>query len=195
MEYNPSAHSMFVLSLLLCLVWISPFSSSQDSSKKIPDHPHKMKLTTDEREQTIDQLLAIVTDEKLQENNREKVIKAIQALGSLKAIQAAPELVELIDYQRDREDVIRTKGHRGIPSPRKVYPAMDALMKMGKPVLPIVIHALLKKERDNTFKRNVRVLNFRILDEKRENVNEFIRRQIKIHKHEDLLKEFILDDR
>jgi len=95
----------------------------------------------------ISDLLLILRDTKVREQDPQRLTKAIERIGELKAPAAVEDLVQLITYNRkfewERDDVINeirliTIGNR--------YPAISALSQIGKPSLPAVIKVVKTHE-------------------------------------------------
>ena len=107
------------------------------------------------RQERVAKLLAIVADDQLAASkrweDRSRVNEAIKALGELKAVEAAPALIERLDMHVNPTGFIKIGE---IPPTENIYPAAKALITMGKPALPFVADGLPQKNRSDLFGRN-----------------------------------------
>ena len=104
--------------------------------------PTQEEGTYDEKVRT---LLEIVGDTSLQQTAPDRVIQAIQELGRLKAKEGAQSLVKLLAFKRTwpgehSADGTITEIHTLTPASR--YPAVGALMEIGKGSLPALLKAI-----------------------------------------------------
>ncbi|HKY03954.1 MAG TPA: hypothetical protein VJQ56_03640 [Blastocatellia bacterium] len=107
-------------------------------------HPHSGQLAEEKvTQKNAAELMAILRDEQLRMNDPDQVLKAIESLGQMKEKDAIDDLVRLITFARadtsvkgDYIDEIRllTPGDR--------YPALIALMEIGKPAMPALINTI-----------------------------------------------------
>jgi len=113
------------------------------------------------REQRIVELIAIVENRELAEANRKKVVEAILALGELGAAEGIPVLVEKLDFHISKSGIVKMGE---IPPPEKVYPAVKALLMIGRPALPALTDAIAmaNANRSETFLDNARYTIIRI---------------------------------
>jgi hypothetical protein len=79
--------------------------------------------------------------------SRERVVNAIVELAQLRASGAAREVAELLDFD------VYIDGTE-LPSPEQRYPAVRALIEIGRGVLPAVLDAVADRGRSEPFVQN-----------------------------------------
>ncbi len=111
-------------------------------------YPHSASQVSP-KEDELEKLLNTIRDTNLQETDPNRVIKAIQRLGELRDPAAVDDLVPLLTFRRwypwekdphAKIDAVEPIG----PSTR--YPAVGALMDIGKPSLPALIKVIENHE-------------------------------------------------
>lgn len=92
------------------------------------------------RQSMIAALMAIVesTPKDVEGPERNAAVNAIYVLGAMRAIEAVEVLVEYIDFARRSEQ----PAVDVIPAPGNIFPAVRALIEIGKPSIPAVLNAL-----------------------------------------------------
>jgi len=94
----------------------------------------------EQRREIIDRLIEFLRngDKNAMGAKRASLVSAIKILGELRAVEAAETLVTYIDYfSGDRKAAFQR-----IPLPSEKYPAVKALVNIGRPVIPAIIHRL-----------------------------------------------------
>jgi hypothetical protein len=120
--------------------YLVPPAASGAAAEEKTSVPYEETKGPKVRAERIAELLAIARDETLAKDKPEAVKKAMLALGEMKALEAIPVLIEKLTW-------------RGPESPRmqhvgEMFPASDALVKMGPIVLPYVADAIALRPRD-----------------------------------------------
>ncbi len=110
------------------------------------------------RNRIINDLSGVIHDKNLREKNISAVIGAIDILGDIKAVESAPDLLDIVDYNRFWGDQKRPAGTDRIPvyledtpDPNnlgKHFPCVIALIKMRVPFALVVDR--LRGECDST---------------------------------------------
>jgi len=92
-----------------------------------------------QRKELISSLINILEqgDKNAKREKRSSQVAAINVLGEMRATQAVDILVDYIEFRASDELIM----HRLTP-PSEVFPAVKALIKIGKPSLPPVLRAL-----------------------------------------------------
>lgn len=104
-----------------------------------------------ERVKRIKELIAVVQNDQLIAKDRLEIHKAMLRLGRLKAIEAAPAIVERLDLHLVKEETLLEGS---LLPPQVHFPAIMALSQIGKQTLPIIADAVSHKERNPRFKQN-----------------------------------------
>lgn len=104
-----------------------------------------------ERVKRIKELIAVVQNDQLIAKDRLEIHKAMLRLGRLKAIEAAPAIVERLDLHLVKEETLIMQA---LLPPQVHYPAIMALSQIGNQTLPIIADAVAHKERNPRFKKN-----------------------------------------
>jgi hypothetical protein len=94
--------------------------------------------------QRIQRLIATINEDKLAKSDLPQVLEAIHELGRLRAVEAAPALVERIELRDDLK-------HTLDPQMGELYPAMGALTQIGERALPAILQAIAAQERSDHF--------------------------------------------
>ncbi len=84
---------------------------------------------------------------------RDQLADAIHELGRLRAVEAAPELSELLEF----EDLRAWRGAGEVPGYRERYPAIGALVEIGGTSVPAVLEAVAAARRSERFVKNAAV--------------------------------------
>ena len=96
------------------------------------------------REGQVAGLLGIIRDESLREKDPKRVSADFAKLGEMKATEAIPDLVRLLEfrvYEPWEKDPTLEPSDRLRTSARK-YPAIGALVGIGEPALPALVRAV-----------------------------------------------------
>lgn len=105
-------------------------------------------ISQENSEEEITRLILILGDQKLRESDPDRIIKAIQRLGELKATVAVDDLVGLLTFKQtfkwERDDGIVHEIQPITPGNR--YPAVSALFQIGKPALPALVSVIERNE-------------------------------------------------
>jgi HEAT repeat protein len=109
---------------------------------------------------TVENLRMVLQDTELRQREPDRVVKAIQKLGRLRAAEAIPDLVNLLGfrYWRDWEKKpgpVRMGGRHLIYVGTR-YPATEALVEIGKPALPALLEVVETREFDSIESKNAR---------------------------------------
>lgn len=103
----------------------------------------------------VERLLTIVRDERLRQSEPDRVAQAIKRLGELKSTGAINDLIRLLIFKRTFEweacDMIN-EIHLTTASER--YPAVGALIEIGKPSLPALIDVIGAHDSNSLESRN-----------------------------------------
>lgn len=94
----------------------------------------------EQRREMIDRLIEFLRsgDKNAMGTKRASLVSAIKVLGELRAVEAAETLVTYIDYfSGDRKAAFQR-----IRLPSEKYPAVKALVNIGRPAIPAIIHRL-----------------------------------------------------
>jgi hypothetical protein len=90
-------------------------------------------------------LLATIRDSHLREREPEKVTKAIERLGQMRAAEAVEDLAQLLTFE-GRFEWQRAQTRPGVLShlapDDSLYPATTALFQIGEPALPALVKVL-----------------------------------------------------
>jgi hypothetical protein len=96
------------------------------------------------REDEIVRLISDLRDTRVRQDDPERLIKAIERLGDLKATAAIDDLIQLIGFRRtfswERNDGFVVERQPITPGNR--YPAVSALFQIGKPALPALVQVI-----------------------------------------------------
>ena len=120
--------------LVVAAVYAAGWQSvtSDDEAKRTEAYQQVVK----ERKEMIRYLLLAISSEQMQENNRPGVVAAIELLGEIRASEAVTALADLLLYGATKGVEYPPDGsRRELRNPRKSFPAVDALIKIGKPSL------------------------------------------------------------
>ncbi|HUV05057.1 MAG TPA: hypothetical protein VMX94_08110 [Armatimonadota bacterium] len=115
-------------------------------------------LVGDERNQIIGSLRSIIQDPLMREKNMAAVVGAIEILGDIRAVEAVPDLLDMIDYNRfwgaTKEPHLPDRiviGLPDTPDPDELgrhFPCVTALVKTRVPHELVI--AKLRCEKDDT---------------------------------------------
>ena len=118
-------------------------------------------LVGDERNQIIGSLRSIIQDPLMREKNIAAVVAAIEILGDIRAVEVAPDLLDMIDYSRfwgaGKEPHLPDRiviGLQDTPDPDELgrhFPCVTALVKTRVPHELVI--AKLRCEKDDTRKK------------------------------------------
>lgn len=110
----------------------------------------------DNNEGEVSTLISVLRDSRLRQDDPERVIKAIERLGDLKAAAAVDDLIQLIafrrtfSWERNGGSILElqpiTPGNR--------YPAVSALFQIGKPALPALVKVIEGSESNSLENQN-----------------------------------------
>src|SRR4030067_1050205 len=88
------------------------------------------------RSYIINELITVVRNNKVNENKRDNVIRAIELLGEFRAVESISTLVDMVDYERPNLPDTNI-------SDDYIYPAIGALIQIGKPSLNAIGQLIL----------------------------------------------------
>jgi len=101
----------------------------------------------------IEELLKTVRNKTLMQTDPERLVKAIERLGQLRALTAIDDLTELLTFRRTfkGEEIAVAPGRTIINashlySPDERYPAILALRALGEPALPALVRVIETNE-------------------------------------------------
>jgi hypothetical protein len=105
---------------------------------------------------TVENLRKVLRDAELCQRDPDRVMNSIRRLGSLRAVEAIPDLINLLGF-RYTYPWERDGGPHGVrPSSLSRYPARDALIEIGKPALPALLEVVETREFDSIESKNAR---------------------------------------
>lgn len=92
------------------------------------------------RQGIISALLTLIeqTPKKIKGSKRNNVLHAMNTLGQMRATEAVELLVDYMDFPRPSKGLTADS----IPLPDKLYPAVGALIRIGRPSIPPILGAL-----------------------------------------------------
>ncbi len=107
------------------------------------------KQRPDAQDEKVSQLIVILSDQKMRQDKPQHVIQAINQLGQMRSIAAIDSLVRLLTLRQDFEwekpvDHVVLKRHPISVDGR--YPAVGALIQIGKPSLPALAKVIETEE-------------------------------------------------
>lgn len=92
----------------------------------------------------VEELLAIIRDERLRGEDQSRVARAMYRLGEIHAVEAIDDLTGLLTYRRSFEsDETRVNN---LIEPTSRYPAIGALYAIGEPSLPALLKVIEEHE-------------------------------------------------
>jgi hypothetical protein len=99
----------------------------------------------------VQELLSVLRDENLRERSQQEVVKAINKLGELRSREAIDDLVSLLSFKQTfmLEEEAKSKGiieRIHVITPDTRYPAIGALICIGKPALSSLINVVQSQE-------------------------------------------------
>lgn len=105
----------------------------------------------------VEQLLAVIRNEKNLKRNPEQIKRAIDRLGELKAKSAIDDLIRLITFQyrfatESSDTMIINDIHLVTPAGR--YPAVGALFQIGEEALPALVQTIASNESNSLASEN-----------------------------------------
>ncbi len=92
----------------------------------------------------VEELLTIIRDDRLWEEDQDRVARAMYRLGELRAVEAINDLTRLLTYRRSFESDETRVGNLIEPTSR--YPAIGALYGIGEPSLPALVRVIEEHE-------------------------------------------------
>ena len=93
----------------------------------------------------IEELLKTVRNKTLMQTDPERLVKAIERLGQLRALTAIDDLSQLLTFKRTfKGEEIGIFVH--LYSPEERYPAIRALRAIGEPALPALVRVIETNE-------------------------------------------------
>jgi len=103
----------------------------------------------------ISNLISIIRDKTLLRTDPEKVIKAIDRLGELKAVAAVDDLADLLTLSRGEKYFdVENQPSGGIITPYSVYPAIKALAEIGEKSTKTLIKVIESNEASSLAAKN-----------------------------------------
>lgn len=131
--------------MLFLLVLVIGMQAATFQSKTAMSESETQKHETEE----VSKLLAVVRDDNLQKTDPERVVKAIQRLGEVRAEPAIEELIGLLTFRHtfiwENEASGAIEEIQPI-TPWNRYPATSALAQIGKPALPALAKVIQESE-------------------------------------------------
>jgi hypothetical protein len=126
-------------------------------------------------------LLAKLRDEALRREDPEQVFKVMRRLGELRAAEAVPDLISLLALKRvfdweTPENAGRTGIEETAVTPANRYPAVDALISIGKPALAPLVAVIEGREGGSTESENAVYGVFMILEARPSKASDYLRR-------------------
>lgn len=148
---------LFSLALQACALKAMPESASQPRDKEPQQSASVVNAEArSANNQDVERLLAIIRDERLRGSDPERVTKAIERLGEIRAIAAIDDLAQLLSFRGsfdwEKSQVPGVLNHLVLPS--DLYPATTALFQIGKPSLPALIKAIETHESGSLTSKN-----------------------------------------
>src|SRR5207237_1137991 len=133
------------------------------------------------RRREVECLLSKLRDEQLRQSDPEEVFKAMRRLGELRAVVVVGDLVRLLTLKRIFDwETPENAGHTGIEETiitvANRYPAVDALISIGKPALPALVEVIGSRESGSLESENAIFGVFMILQAQPAKGAEFRRR-------------------
>lgn len=128
----------------------SMMSDQTDTSARAAE----LQSRAEDEETELSRLLAIIRDNKLRESNPQMVVRAIDRLGELKPISAIDDLVGLLGFKDPSRESKHPYLRLQISPFRQPYPAVSALLEIGKPVLPALVKAVETHEPGSLMSEN-----------------------------------------
>lgn len=111
-----------------------------------PAAPHRPS-----QEEEILRLHAIASNAKVRKNDPDRVIGALERLADLGDSGAIDDLAQFLTYRKvypwEKDPTVKPSG--GLTGPSTRYPAVGALMNIGKPSLPTLIKVIETHEPDS----------------------------------------------
>lgn len=130
--------------------------SEMKSENKLADQQIQASSSTDE----VNNLIIILKDKSLKEKSPQMLVDAIKRLGSIKSTKAIPELLEYLDFEvplESKESYSQPSDgveiNPSIPVSGR-YPAVGALIQIGKVALPKLTEAIENEEITSTKSQN-----------------------------------------
>lgn len=132
--------------ILATSVWFTPAEADEPdlvakvTSEIVSVQERGVREILEPRREMIDRLIEFLRsgDKNAMGAKRASLVSAIKVLGELRAVEAAETLVTYIDFfSGDRKAVFQR-----IRLPSEKYPAVKALVNIGRPAIPAIIHRL-----------------------------------------------------
>ncbi len=141
---------MPVIVILFCLVAVGASTIARKGAQ------HNKP---DKRAAKVAELRAILHDEQLHKDDPKRVLEAIRQLGDERAVEAVPELVQHLGFERMftwQEEAIEviTMGRQ--------YPAISALFQIGEDALPALIGFIESNDENSLASKNATYTVFAI---------------------------------
>jgi hypothetical protein len=129
---------------MLFSTWaVSSQTEENRQNRNVPD-----KTKQDMMDNSVRELIELLTEDS-KETPAGRKVKAIEHLGASGEKKGIPVLIKLLDYKNESLPVIDPKAINIMmdePSPAGRYPAIGALMQIGKPALPALVEVVEKEE-------------------------------------------------
>ena len=143
--------------LLCLLVVIVSLTQSGTSIPVAGQSPCNCRAGEPNKE--VNRLQTVIRDESARTSDPERVFKAIEQLGDLKAVEAVDELTKLLSFKRE----IKDEDVGGIVTEYRRYPAVAALYKIGECSLPALVR-VIENEPGNSIESKNAYFTMLILD-------------------------------
>lgn len=177
---NASARILANMFLLICLLTPGAATTPQSQARKDCDLSDKDVSEKVKRRREVECLRAILRDEGLRRSDPERVFRAMRRLGELRSVIAVGDLIGLLTLKRVFDwETPDNAGHTGIEetiiTAANRYPAVDALISIGKPALPALVDVIGSRESGSVESENAVFAVFMIFRARPERAAEFLR--------------------
>lgn len=126
--------------LSLC---VSPTSGAGEAAGGMAFSSEELQGLEADRLATVNHLMAIAGDRKLQQTDKESVANAMRALGALRAPEASTVLARNLLFTPRPLPPIKGTA-KALWDPREVYPGGWAIEQIGIPALPALMEVIWK---------------------------------------------------
>jgi hypothetical protein len=143
---------LLAFSVQACVGKASQSSTSQPVTEQKPQSVTVQVIQPNKEVRDVQTLLTVIRDEHLRENDPERVTKAIETLGELRAAEASEDLAHLLTFKGKFEGG-KNQTSPGVLThltpPGGLYPATTALFQIGKPALPALVRVIEEHEKNS----------------------------------------------
>jgi hypothetical protein len=171
--------------LILSLSMLAPCAAAAGAQSPVQQNPcARAERDLSEkvrRRMEIECLMPKLRDEGLRRSDPEQVFKVMRRLGELRAVEAVSDLTALLALKRvfdweTPENAGRTGIEETVITPANRYPAVDALISIGRPALPALVGVIEGSETGSTESENAVYSVFMILEARPSKASDFLRR-------------------